>query len=69
MFALGIAAEMLGEVTNPTLQRIARPEGERPKKKIKTTRDRFDYGFFFGTGSTCVWSDQGWQRPMRRTPK
>jgi hypothetical protein len=29
-FALGIAVEMLGEVTNPALQRIARPVGERP---------------------------------------
>jgi hypothetical protein len=31
-FALGIAAEMLCEVTNKALQRIARPEGERPNE-------------------------------------
>jgi hypothetical protein len=31
-FALGIAVEMVGEVTNQPLQRIARPVGERPKK-------------------------------------
>jgi hypothetical protein len=29
-FALGIAVEMFCEVTNKALERIARPEGERP---------------------------------------
>jgi hypothetical protein len=32
VFALGIAVEIFCEATNKRLQRIARPEGERPNK-------------------------------------
>jgi hypothetical protein len=33
-FALGIEVEIFCEVTNKRLQRIARPEGERPNSLI-----------------------------------
>jgi hypothetical protein len=37
VFALGIAAEIFCEATNKRLQRIARPEGERPNLHLKNT--------------------------------
>jgi hypothetical protein len=40
-YALGIAVKMLGEATNPALQRIARPEGERPKNNFSKRLSNF----------------------------